>query len=153
MKKLKNKLKNKSIVIYLIYNKALNIEEYIMLADLKDITLLVVEDDLFNRKLIQAMLSKNEHINIVEAGDGEEALALLNEKDIDALLLDIHMPKMNGFEMLKILRADEKHKKLPVIVITSDEVERKKSFSLGADAFLPKPFRLNELENKVYNIL
>jgi putative two-component system response regulator len=124
-----------------------------MLKNLKEITLLVAEDDVFNRKLIHAMLSKNKQINIVEAEDGKEALTILETTEVDAVLLDIHMPNMNGFEMLKILRADRVHSTLPVIMITSDEVERKKSFKLGANDFLPKPFRQNDLEEKVNNIL
>ena len=119
----------------------------------KDVTVLVAEDDAFNRKLINAMLSKNKKIKIIEAKDGKEALVLLGSKEVDALLLDIHMPNMNGFETLKIIRKDNIHKKLPIIVITSDEIEKKKSLALGADDFLPKPFKLNELEEKVHSIL
>ena len=116
-------------------------------------TLLVAEDDDFNRKLISMMLSKNHKINIIEAVNGEEALTLLASKAIDALLLDIYMPNIDGFETLTIIRKDDKYKNLPIIMISSDEVEKKKSFALGANAFLPKPFKLNDLEEQVYNIL
>jgi len=121
--------------------------------DLGNITLLVAEDDKFNRKLISIMLSKNKKIRIIEAKDGREALILLDLKKMDGLLLDIHMPNINGFETLETIRKHKIHKKLPIIVITSDEVEKKRSLSLGADAFLPKPFKRNELEDKVYNLL
>jgi len=121
--------------------------------DLGKITLLVAEDDKFNRKLISVMLSKNKKIKIIEAKDGQEALTLLNLERVDALLLDIHMPNINGFQTLKSIRKHELHKQLPIIVITSDEIEKKKSLSLGANAFLPKPFKLNELEKQVYNVL
>jgi len=120
---------------------------------LNDVTLLVAEDDTFNRKLINAMLSKNKKIKIIEVEDGKEALKILDTKEIDALLLDIHMPNMNGFETLEHIRQHEHHNNLPVIVITSDEIEKKKSFSLGANDFLSKPFKLNELEEKVYDLL
>lgn len=119
---------------------------------LGNITLLVAEDDAFNRKLISMMLSRNEKINVVEASDGQEALSLLELNQIDALLLDIHMPNIDGFEVLSIIRNNQKYKDFPIIVITSDEVEKKRSFSLGANAFLPKPFRQNELEKQVYNL-
>jgi len=124
-----------------------------MWKDIKDITVLVAEDDAFNRKLINAMLSKNKKIKILEAVDGVEALSQLDKHKIDALLLDIHMPNMNGLDTLKNIRQHAEHKDLPVIVITSDEVEKKKSFSLGANGFLPKPFKLNDLEKKVYSVL
>jgi len=121
--------------------------------NLGNVTLLVAEDDKFNRKLISIMLSKNKKIKIIEAKDGKEALTLINLKKIDALLLDIHMPNINGFETLQTIRKDALHKELPIIVITSDEIEKKKSLSLGANAFLPKPFKLNQLEKQVYNVL
>jgi len=120
---------------------------------LGNIKLLVAEDDMFNRKLISTMLSKNEKIRVTEAVDGQEALSILDSNQMDALLLDIHMPNIDGFETLSIIRKEKKYKDLPIIVITSDEVEKKKSFSLGADAFLPKPFRLNQLEKEVYSLL
>jgi CheY-like chemotaxis protein len=121
--------------------------------NLGEITLLVVEDDAFNRQLIISILRKNSSINIIEAQNGKEALELLEKKSIDAMLLDIYMPIMNGFETLQTLRATKQHQALPVIVITSDEVEKKKTFSLGANDFIPKPFKLNELESKIYNLL
>jgi len=124
-----------------------------MWKDFKEVTVLVAEDDAFNRKLIYAMLSKNKKINIIEAEDGKIALSQLEVHNVDVLLLDIHMPNMNGLETLEHLRQDAVHKNLPIIVITSDEVEKKKSFSLGANGFLPKPFRLNELEEKVNSVL
>ena len=120
---------------------------------LGNIKLLVAEDDMFNRKLISTMLSKNEKIRVTEAVDGQEALSILDSNQMDALLLDIHMPNIDGFETLSIIRKEKKYKNLPIIVITSDEVEKKRSFSLGADAFLPKPFRLNQLEKEVYSLL
>jgi len=120
---------------------------------LGNITLLVAEDDTFNRKLIFTMLSKNKKINLFEASDGEEALRVLESNKMDALLLDIHMPNIDGFEVLSIIRDNKNYNDLPIIVITSDEVEKKRSFSLGANSFLPKPFRQHELEKQVYNVL
>jgi len=124
-----------------------------MWKQLKEVTLLVAEDDAFNRKLIHAMLSKNEEIKIIEAVDGKEALDILESKEIDGLLLDIHMPNMDGFETLRKIRQHRKNKDLPIIVITSDEIEKKKSYALGANDFLPKPFKRNELEEKVHSML
>ena len=122
-------------------------------AKLGNITLLVAEDDKFNRLLIRSILAKNSQIKIIEAENGEEALRVLNANAMDAILLDIHMPKMNGFETLKAIRQDKIYHDLPVIVITSDDIEKKRSLSMGANDFIPKPFKLNELESKVYKLL
>lgn len=120
---------------------------------LKKIKLLIAEDDLFNRLLIVAMLAKNKQIEVIEARDGEEALALLVAQHIDIVLLDIHMPKMNGLETLKKIRKIEAISYVHIMVISSDETEKKQSLALGADAFIPKPFNLKALERQIYDAL
>jgi CheY-like chemotaxis protein len=120
---------------------------------LKKITLLIAEDDLFNRLLVVSMLAKNKNIEVLEAKDGEEALVMLLEKNIDIVLLDINMPKMNGLETLKEIRQIETISEIPIMVISSDETEEKQSLELGADAFIPKPFNIKELEKQIYDVL
>jgi len=122
-------------------------------ASLGSIKLLVVEDDMFNRQLIISLLNKIQTIEVVEAENGEDALKVLMQEQIDVMLLDLHMPKMDGFETLSSIRAKEKTKDLPVIVITSDEVEKRKCYALGANNFVPKPFRLKALEETIFNQL
>ena len=120
---------------------------------LKKMTLLIAEDDLFNRLLVVSMLAKNKQIEVREAKDGEEALSILLEEDIDIVLLDIHMPKMNGLETLKEIRQIEAIAKIPIMVISSDETEKKQSLALGANVFVPKPFNIKLLEQQVYDTL
>jgi CheY-like chemotaxis protein len=120
---------------------------------LRKTTLLIAEDDLFNRLLVVSMLAKNKEIEVLEAKDGEEALAMLLERNVDILLLDIHMPKMNGLETLQEIRQIESIADIPIMVISSDETEKKQSLALGADAFIPKPFNLKALEQQVYDTL
>lgn len=118
-----------------------------------EITLLVAEDDMFNRMLIVSMLAKKKNIKVVEAKDGLEALKILENKKVDILLLDLHMPKMDGFETLQTIRNTEKIENLPIMVISSDEAEKNKSLNLGANEFVTKPINLKELENKIYKTL
>jgi len=120
---------------------------------LKKITLLIAEDDLFNRLLIVSMLAKNKQIEVLEAKDGEEALEMLKEEAIDIVLLDIHMPKMDGIETLKEIRQIENIADIPIMVISSDETEEKQSLALGANAFVAKPFNLKALEQQIYDVL
>ena len=120
---------------------------------LKKTTLLIAEDDLFNRLLVVSMLAKNKQIEVIEAKDGVEALAMLLEHSVDIVLLDIHMPKMNGLETLKEIRGIEKIAHIPIMVISSDETEKKQSLVLGAEAFIAKPFNLKGLEEQIHDVL
>lgn len=120
---------------------------------MKKISLLVAEDDLFNRLLVVSMLAKNKEIEVIEAKDGEEALKILLEKQIDIALLDINMPKMDGLQILKEIRQIDTVSEIPIMIISSDETEQKQSLALGADAFIPKPFNLKALEQQIYDVL
>jgi len=120
---------------------------------LDEIKVLVVEDDIFNRMLIKSLLMKVKNIKVLEAKDGLEALSILDHSEIDICLLDLHMPILNGSDTLNIIRNGTTFEDVPVIVITSDEIEKKKSLALGANDFMAKPFDLEILKSKIYNQL
>ena len=120
---------------------------------LGDIHLLMVEDDMFNRLLLVSLLSKYSNVTVIEAKNGIEALDKLNEHKIDIILLDIHMPEMDGFETLHHIHNNKEIAHIPVMILSSDEVEEKKSLELGATAFIPKPFDLKALEQQIYEVL
>jgi len=120
---------------------------------LDEIKVLVVEDDIFNRMLIKSLLIKIKNIKVVEAKDGLEALSILDNIKIDICLLDLHMPTLDGFDTLNIIRNGTTFEDIPVIVITSDEIEKKKSLALGANDFMAKPFDLQILKSKIYQQL
>lgn len=109
-------------------------------------TILVVEDIDTSIKFYDAALRKS-MAKIMWAYDGEEAIDILenNIDDIDLILLDLNLPNINGFEVLKLLRS--KNKELPVIVQTAYILsgERKISLELGANGFISKPVHLSEL--------
>lgn len=118
--------------------------------DLGNIELLVVDDDAFNRQLVVSLLGKIPSINFFQAEDGEEALNILNKRAIDMILLDLHMPKMDGYATLKAIKANPKYNFIPIAIITTDEQEMNKLYLLGADDFISKPFKLSELESRIY---
>ena len=120
---------------------------------LDEIKVLVVEDDTFNRMLLKSLLVKVGNIKVLEAKDGLEALSILDHEAIDICLLDLHMPTLNGFDTLQIIRNGTLFENIPVIVITSDELEKKKSFALGANDFMSKPLNLESLKSKIYRQL
>jgi len=120
---------------------------------LDEVKVLVVEDDIFNRMLVKALLIKAGNIKVLEAKDGLEALSILDNSEVDICLLDLHMPTLNGFDTLNIIRNGTTFEDIPVIVITSDELEKKKSFALGANDFMAKPFDIECLKSKIFQQL
>lgn len=117
---------------------------------LGDIKLLIADDDDFNRQLIISLLGKVPSIHFFQAEDGVETLDILDKESIDMVLLDLHMPKMNGYATLREIKKEPKYDAIPIVIITTDEQEMNKLYSLGADDFISKPFKLSELESRIY---
>lgn len=119
------------------------------------INVLAVDDDMINLKLLKSMLMKTGAVEeVVEAGNGSDAIGVLKSRDdIDLILLDIIMPVMNGIEMLKVVRADENLKQLPIIVLTTDETKKGEALEFGANGFLMKPIRAEELKTKIETVI
>lgn len=107
--------------------------------------ILVVDDSKLMHKVYEVMLRQ---YPVVYAGDGEDALERLDENpDVDLVLLDINMPKMNGLEFLDELRDRGKLNKLPVIIISTEgrEEDTQRGLEAGAVAYIKKPFRSEEI--------
>ena len=121
----------------------------------KKINVLAVDDDMINLKLLKSMLMKTGSVaEVVEAGNGSDAIGVLKSRnDIDLILLDIIMPVMNGIEMLKVVRADENLKQLPIIVLTTDETKKSEALEYGANGFLMKPIRAEQLQMKIDTVI
>ena len=112
--------------------------------------ILVVEDSGMARKIVVSTLVK-EGYSIFEAVDGEEAVSMVKEVSPDLVLLDLILPKMNGYEVLEVIRGDDKYKKLPVIALTSRDAlfDKLKGKMRGTDEYLTKPVKPEELIKKV----
>jgi class 3 adenylate cyclase len=112
--------------------------------------ILIVDDEPFNLDLLEQELA-DQGYTIERANDGAEALEKLPSFLPDVILLDYMMPKMNGLEVLKYLRADERHKGLPVILLTAKATQEDKIRGLdaGADDYVIKPFDSFELLARV----
>ena len=110
--------------------------------------ILVVDDESRMRKLVSDFLVKQEY-EVLEAKDGEEALDIFfKQKDIALLILDVMMPKMDGWEVCREIRA---YSKVPIIMLTAkgNEHDELQGFELGVDEYITKPFSLPEVTARI----
>ncbi|MDD4894610.1 MAG: response regulator transcription factor [Candidatus Omnitrophica bacterium] len=116
--------------------------------------ILVIEDDKHISKLVKYNLEKAGY-SCVLADDGEEALDILAKERTDLIILDIMLPKMDGFEVCKVIKQDSKLKNIPIIMLTAkgEEVDRIVGLELGADDYVVKPFSPRELVLRIKAIL
>ncbi|RLA70938.1 MAG: response regulator [Epsilonproteobacteria bacterium] len=112
---------------------------------------LIVDDDFINRKLLSTLLKKNPSVtDMIEAENGSDALdKLKKDQDIDLILLDIMMPVVDGIEFLKIFRSNMANSHIPVIVLSTDDTRKTEVFDNGANDFLRKPVKQEELTAKI----
>lgn len=113
-------------------------------------SILVADDDLHMRNLIALRLEVDGY-PVVTASDGEEALQKIRKDPPALLILDLMMPKINGFDACRMIRFDDKLSKLPIIILSAlnTEEERNRAIEAGADAVFVKPFDLNLLKVKI----
>jgi DNA-binding response OmpR family regulator len=117
-------------------------------------TILVAEDSATVRKLICARLSADGY-QVIEAADGQEALARARSDHPDLVLLDKVMPKLDGFEVVRALRADPATAAVPIVMLTerTSEADVLGGLSLGVEEYLPKPFSPHELSARIGRVL
>ena len=119
---------------------------------MNDLKILVVDDESRMRKLVNDFLSKHGY-KVIEAVDGEDALdKFYTDKDISLIILDVMMPKMNGYEVCRQIRKDSK---IPIVMLTakSEENDELMGFDLGVDEYISKPFSPKILVARVDSIL
>lgn len=108
-------------------------------------TILYIEDNLSNIKLVSHILARQTHINLITAHEAELGLALASKYCPELILLDINMPGLNGYQVLSILQADEQLKDIPVIAVTANamlqDIERGKT--AGFSDYLSKPLDIS----------
>jgi len=115
---------------------------------------MIVDDSLTVRKVTSRMLSR-EGFEVVTAKDGVDALQVLADQTPDVILLDIEMPRMDGFEFTKTMKGDPKNAHIPIIMITSRTAEkhRNRAAELGVDLYLGKPYQEDDLLRNLRDML
>jgi DNA-binding response OmpR family regulator len=114
-------------------------------------TILICEDDDNLRQLIRVVIGPG--YRIVEAGDGDEALALAGEHRPDLIVLDLMMPRMSGFDVLRRLRGDVSVDGTPIVVMSAWPKAQEAALEAGADRYLQKPFEPDDLTKIVESLL
>jgi twitching motility two-component system response regulator PilH len=117
-------------------------------------TVLVVEDSVTQREMIEDLL-KGSGLAVTTAGDGVEALEQIQNNCPDIVVMDIVMPRMNGYELCRRIKTDPKTERVPVVMCSSkgEEFDRYWGMKQGADAYIAKPFQPQELVGTVKQLL
>ena len=122
-----------------------------------DSDVLVVDDSAAIRKILQRVLRQTGMAirTIHEAGDGEEAIHLLGRQQVDLVLTDINMPKMDGLQLLATIKASPEWRNIPVVMITTEggEVKVAEAVKLGAAGYVRKPFTADQIKEKLVGIV
>ena len=115
---------------------------------------MVVDDSLTMRKVTGRVLERH-NFDVIAARDGIEALERLEERVPDLMLLDIEMPRMDGYELATAMRADPRYKAVPIVMITSrsGDKHRQRAFEIGVQRYLGKPYQELDLMRNVYDLL
>lgn len=116
---------------------------------------LIVDDFATMRRIVRNLLKELGHQNADEAEDGEAALKKLRGGGFDFVVSDVNMPNMNGFELLRAIRADDALKALPVLMVTAEAKKEDiiTAAQAGASGYIVKPFTKATLEEKLNKIL
>ena len=115
---------------------------------------MVVDDSVTVRKVTSRLLERK-GMNVLTAKDGVDAIAQLQEHRPDIMLLDIEMPRMDGFEVATLVRHDERLKDLPIIMITSrtGEKHRERAMAIGVNEYLGKPYQESDLLENILKLV
>lgn len=116
---------------------------------------ILIVDDEPNIVLSVEFLMRREGHEVATAGDGQEAIDMLTDTRPDLMILDVMMPRKNGFEVCGEVRADPAFSAMPILMLSAKgrEAEMRKGLSLGANAYITKPFSTHELVDKVNELL
>lgn len=123
--------------------------------DLKDASIFLVDDEVFNIRLLRSILNSEGYLNIRSAGNGADAMKMIEDEPPDLILLDVMMPGMDGFEVCRKIKSDPHLRFIPVIIVTAlDDVDDYvHAIDEGADDFITKPVNATVLKARVRGYL
>ncbi|MFH0948485.1 MAG: response regulator [Elusimicrobiota bacterium] len=116
-------------------------------------TVLIVEDEMSMAELIKERLEDKGYKTVI-AYTGGKGLEVVNTHSPDVMTLDIHLPDMDGIEVLKMLKKDEdRNKAIPIIIVTSDDTKEEECKEYKADGFVRKPINFKKLEEIINSVI
>jgi DNA-binding response OmpR family regulator len=120
----------------------------------KPARILLIEDESDFRAGVRIRLDSRGY-EVLEAEDGKTGFELARAKSPDLIILDLMLPKMDGYQIARLLKFDAKYKTIPIIMLTArtQKTDMETGFSVGADAYLTKPFKSEELLEKIEQLL
>ncbi|HDO30578.1 MAG TPA: response regulator [Desulfobacteraceae bacterium] len=112
--------------------------------------ILVVDDNLDSRELVIKIL-KNKGLQLVEAVDGEDALEKVTTERPDLILMDISLPKIDGYEVTRRLKSDQNFAAIPIIALTAHAMkgDREKALAAGCEGYITKPINVHDLYDRI----
>jgi CheY-like chemotaxis protein/anti-sigma regulatory factor (Ser/Thr protein kinase) len=118
-------------------------------------TVLYIEDNLANLHLVEMLLSRLGHVEVLTAMQGHLGIELARTHRPDLILLDLHLPDMDGEDVARVLRRDEATREIPIMVLSADAYSsvRRRLLAMGVDAYLTKPFNVAEMIDLVERLL
>ena len=121
------------------------------------VDVMIVDDSAAIRKILQRVLRQTDIPigEVLEAGDGVEALKTLNDRSVNLILSDINMPNMDGLQLLAQLKATEKWKSVPIVMVTTEGGQGKviEAVQLGAAGYVRKPFTAEQIKEKLSGLI
>lgn len=119
------------------------------------INVLIVEDSPTMRQLIIFALKRLRDAEITEANDGVDGYKKLSQKKFDLVITDINMPVMDGLKLVSLIRRDQVHKDVPIVIITTEGAaeDKERAMGLGANAYITKPIQASKVLTTVKNLL
>lgn len=122
-------------------------------AEILNAKILIVDDQEVNVALLEQLLSEAGYVHVTSTTNPEEVCALHRKNNYDLILLDLQMPKMDGFQVIECLREDNVQNYIPILVITAQPDHKVRALEAGAKDFISKPFLLVEVKARIRNML
>jgi two-component system cell cycle response regulator DivK len=121
---------------------------------MSDRTVLHIEDNEYNRKIVRQLLSRTSY-RLLEAVDGEEGVSVAKRELPDLILMDVQLPKLSGLDATRLLRADPRTANIPLVVVTSFALsgDDRRAIDAGASAYLAKPYSPRDLMELIHRFL
>ena len=115
---------------------------------------LLVEDSSATRRLFNFALSQIKNLSVIEATHGFEALKIMEDFPVDLIIADINMPVMDGLKLVKHVRSDDSNRDVQIMIVTAESgvEDRNRALYLGANSYMRKPVRLDQITNEVVRL-